>query len=125
MEDSVEETLTFCDFLSEYWTRIQANNAIERFKREIRHHTRVVANIFGRKLCADVGLRMAAPRGWHPVGRQEVYEYEAFRGDSGKLMTSLSQSPQTIMLITLDGTGYFYLWSFLKIMRLASQKFEL
>lgn len=42
MEDSVEETLTFCDFPSEYWTRIQTNNAIERFKREIRHRTRVV-----------------------------------------------------------------------------------
>lgn len=42
VEDSVEETLTYCDFPSEHWTRIQANNVIERLNREIRRRTRVV-----------------------------------------------------------------------------------
>ncbi|MDO4733020.1 MAG: transposase, partial [Bacillota bacterium] len=42
VEDSVDETLTYCDFSSELWTRIRTNNVIERLNREIRHRTRVV-----------------------------------------------------------------------------------
>ncbi len=42
IEDSVEETLTYCDFPSEHWTRIRTNNVIERLNREIRSRTRVV-----------------------------------------------------------------------------------
>ena len=42
VEDSIEETLTYCDFPSEHWPRIRANNVIERLNREIRHRTRVV-----------------------------------------------------------------------------------
>ena len=42
MEDRVEETLPYCDFLSEHWTRIRTNNVIERLNREIRRRTRVV-----------------------------------------------------------------------------------
>ena len=42
IEDSVEETLTYCGFPSEHWTRIRTNNVIERLKREIRRRTRVV-----------------------------------------------------------------------------------
>ncbi len=42
MEDGVEETLTYCDFPSEHWTRIRTNNVIERPNREIRRRTRVV-----------------------------------------------------------------------------------
>ena len=42
IEDGVEETLTYCDFPSEHWTRIQTNNVIERLNREIRRRTRVV-----------------------------------------------------------------------------------
>ena len=41
-EDGIEETLTYCDFPSEHWTRIRTNNVIERLNREIRHRTRVV-----------------------------------------------------------------------------------
>ena len=41
-EDSVEETLTYCDFPSGYWTRIRTNNVIERLNREMRRRTRVV-----------------------------------------------------------------------------------
>ena len=30
VEDGIEETLTYCDFPSEHWTRIRTNNVIER-----------------------------------------------------------------------------------------------
>ena len=42
VEDSIEETLTYCDFPSEHWTRIRTNNVIERLNREIRRRTGVV-----------------------------------------------------------------------------------
>ena len=42
VEDSVEETLTYCEFPYEHWTRIRTNNVIERLNREIRRRTRVV-----------------------------------------------------------------------------------
>ena len=40
--DSIEETLTYCDFPSEHGTRIRTNNVIERINRKIRRRTRVV-----------------------------------------------------------------------------------
>ena len=30
VEDSIEETLTYCDFSSEHWTRIRTNIVVER-----------------------------------------------------------------------------------------------
>ena len=42
VEDNIEETLTYCDFPYEHWTRIRTNNVIERLNREIRRRTRVV-----------------------------------------------------------------------------------
>ena len=42
VEDGTEETLTYCDFPSEHWTRIRTNNVIERLNREIRRRTRVI-----------------------------------------------------------------------------------
>ena len=42
VEDGIEETLTYCEFPSEHWTRIRTNNVIERLNREIRRRTRVV-----------------------------------------------------------------------------------
>ena len=42
VEDGIEETLTYCDFPSEHWTRIRTNNVIERLNREIHRRTRVV-----------------------------------------------------------------------------------
>ena len=44
VEDSIEETLTYCDFPSEHWNRIRTNNVIERLNREIRRRTRVVGS---------------------------------------------------------------------------------
>ncbi len=41
MEDGIKETLTYCDFPSEHWTRIRTNNVIKRLNREIRRRTRV------------------------------------------------------------------------------------
>ena len=42
IEAGIEETLTYCDFPSEHWTKIRTNNVIERLNREIRRRTRVV-----------------------------------------------------------------------------------
>jgi len=42
IENSIEETLTYTDFPFEHWTRIRANNLIERLTRGIRRRTRVV-----------------------------------------------------------------------------------
>ena len=42
VEVGIEETLTYCDFPGEHWTRIRTNNVIERLNREIRRRTRVV-----------------------------------------------------------------------------------
>ena len=40
--DGIEETLTYCDFPSEHWTKIRTNNVIEWMNREIRRRTSVV-----------------------------------------------------------------------------------
>ena len=42
VEDGIEETLTYCDFPSEHWTRIRTNNVIERLNREILRRIRMV-----------------------------------------------------------------------------------
>ncbi len=42
VEGGIEETLTYCGFPSEHWTRIRTNNVMERLNREIRRRTRVV-----------------------------------------------------------------------------------
>ena len=56
----------------------------------------------------DVGLCPAAPRGGHPVGQQEIHEYEASGGGSGRRrccrLTSFSRSLQINLRINLDGT---------------------
>ena len=44
VEDSVGETLTYCDFPYEHWIRIRTNNVIERLNQKIRRRTRVVGS---------------------------------------------------------------------------------
>jgi len=44
VENGIEETLSYCDFPSEHWTRIRTNNVIERLNQEIRRRTRVVGS---------------------------------------------------------------------------------
>ena len=41
VEGSIEGTLTYYDFSSEYWTRIRTNNMIERLNRKSRRRIRV------------------------------------------------------------------------------------
>ncbi len=77
VENGIEETLTYCDFPSEHWTRIRTNNAIERLNREIRRHNRRVGSFPRRQLRPYVGLCPTSPCGRHPVGQQEVHEHEA------------------------------------------------
>ena len=74
VEDGIEETLTYCDFPSEHWTRIRTNNVIERLNWEIRRRTRVVGSFPDGNSAL---MCPAEPCGRHPVGQQEVHEYEA------------------------------------------------
>ena len=77
VEDGIEETLTYCDFPSEHWTRIRTNNVIERLNREIRRRTRVVGSFPERSSAPHAGLCPATPCGRHPMEQQEVHEHEA------------------------------------------------
>lgn len=71
-----EKTLAYFDFPGKHWTRIRTNNVIERLVREIRRHTCVVG-CFSDGSSAHM-LVCACSR--HPVGLQEVHEYEASEG---------------------------------------------
>ena len=42
VEDSIDETLIYCDFPSKHWTNIRTYNAIGRLNRENQQRTRVV-----------------------------------------------------------------------------------
>ena len=68
VEDSVDETLTYCDFLSEHWTQIRTNNIIEQLNREIRRRTRVV----GTFLDGNPALMLVCARMRHVAGTQWV-----------------------------------------------------
>ena len=63
---SVEETLTYCDFPYEHWTRIRTNNVIERLNREIRRRTRVV----GTFPDGNSALMLVCARLCHVAGTQ-------------------------------------------------------
>ena len=65
----IEETLTYCDFHSEHWTRIRTKNVIERLNREIRCCTQSSGLFSGRQLCPYAGLCQAVACSWHPVGQ--------------------------------------------------------
>ena len=59
VEDGIEETLTYCDFPSEHWTRIRTN-------REIRRRTRVV----GTFPDGNSALMLVCARLRHAAGTQ-------------------------------------------------------
>ena len=66
VENGIEETLTYCDFPSEHWTRIRTNNVIERLNREIRRRTRVV----GSSPDGNSALMLVCARLRHVAGTQ-------------------------------------------------------
>ena len=66
VEAGIEETLTYCDFPTEHWTKIRTNNAIERLNREIRRRTRVV----GAFPDGNSALMLVCARLRHVVGTQ-------------------------------------------------------
>ena len=66
VEDGIEETLTYCDFPSEHWTRIRTNNVIERLNREIRRRPRVV----GTFPDGNSALMLVCARLRHAAGTQ-------------------------------------------------------
>ena len=97
-EDGIEETLTYCDFPSEHWTRIRTNNVIERLNREIRRRTRVVGcfpdgNSALMLVCAR--LRHVAGTQW---GNKKIHEHETLRDGFGRRLycrlTSFDRSLQ-------------------------------
>ena len=107
VEDGIEETLTYCDFPSEHWTRIRTNNVIERLNREIRRRTRVV----GTFPDGNSALMLSMPdfAMWQvPSGAAKKHEHEALGGGHGRRLycrlISFSRSLQTILRINLDGT---------------------
>ena len=64
VEDSVDKTLTYCDFPSEHWTRIRTNNVIERLNQGIRRRTRVVGTFPN----GDSALMLVCARLRHVAG---------------------------------------------------------
>ena len=82
VEDGIEETLTYCYFPNEHWTRIRTTNAMERLNREIRRRPCVV----GRFPDGNSALMLVCARlrhvVWYPVEQQEVHEHEDPRGHS-------------------------------------------
>ena len=66
VEDSIEETLTYCDFPSEHWTCIRTNNVIEKLNREICRRTRVVSSFPD----GNSALMLVCARLRHMVGTQ-------------------------------------------------------
>ena len=107
IEDGIEETLTYCGFPSEHWTRIRTNNVIERLKREIRRRTRVV----GMFPDGNSALTLVCARLRHVTGTQwgnKKYMNMKHLGGHGRCLycwlSSLSRSLQTILRNYLDTT---------------------
>ena len=107
VEDGIEETLTYCDFPSEHWTRIRTNNVIEQLNREIRRRTRVVETFPD----GNSALMLVCARLRHVAGTQwgkKIYEHEALGDGAGRRLycrlTSFSRSLQIILRINLDWT---------------------
>lgn len=75
VEIGIEETLTYCDFPCEHWTRIRNNNVMEQLNRETRRRTRVVGC-----LATHAGLCQTAACSWYSVVQQEAHEHKAPKG---------------------------------------------
>ena len=76
---------SYCDFPSEHWTRIRANNMIERLNREIRRRTRVVgtfpdSNSALMQVCAR--LRHVAGTQWGNKKYMNIKHLEAALDDA-------------------------------------------
>ena len=79
VEDGIEETLTYCDFPGEHWTRIRTNNVIEGLNREI-HRTRVVGNFPDSNLARTL---VCAQLRHCTVGQQEI-PFDEARGSGSR-----------------------------------------
>ena len=111
MEDGIEETLTYCDFPSEHWTRIRTNNVIERLNREIRRRTRVVGsfpdgNSALMLVCAR--LRHVAGTQWGNKKYMNMKHLEVVLEDASIAgLLHSSRSLQTNLRIILDTTKWY------------------
>ena len=75
VEDGIEETLTYCDFPSEHWTRIRTNNVTLNDSTG-RDRRRTRGGQFPRTAIPYAGLRRLRHVAG-TVGQQEVHEHEA------------------------------------------------
>jgi putative transposase len=66
LEESAQETLTFCGFPDSHWIKLRTSNPLERIMWEIRRRTRVV----GAFPDGTSGLNLAAARLRHIAGTQ-------------------------------------------------------
>ena len=96
VEDGIEETLTYCDFSSEHWTRICTNNVIELLNQEIRRRTRVMGGFSD----GNSAIMLVCTRLRHVAGNQwgtKVHEHEAPGGVFWRCLrcrlTSVSPEP--------------------------------
>ena len=108
VEDGIEETLTYCDFPSEHWTHIRANNVIERLNREMRRRTHVMGTFPGR----NSALCWAVPGSATWRAPSEATRNTWIRSTWRRLWTTpslpadfIQQEPaKQILRINLDGT---------------------
>ena len=119
VEDGIEETLTYCDFPSEHWTRIRTNNIIERLNREIHRRTRVAGsfpdgNSVLMLVCAR--LRHVAGTQWGNRKYMNMKHLEdALEDASIAGWLHLYQDLQTNLRKILDTTDWSWITFFLKV----------
>lgn len=68
LQDGIEETLTYMDFPTQYWSRIRTNNTIERLNREIKRRTKAI----GAFPDGQSALMLVCARLRHVAGTQWV-----------------------------------------------------
>lgn len=65
--ESVEETLSYMDFLPEHWSKIRTENSPKRIMKEIRRRTRVVGSFpdgYSAIMLTGAGLRHISATKW-------------------------------------------------------------